>query len=139
MRIKLISLFALCVLMGAVMLACGGAADNANTATTNSTASNANTKAAATPAAAASPAASTAAAGDKIGVPECDEYITKVEACLAKAPAAAQATIKSSMDTMRTAWKTAAANPQGKAALATGCKTALEQAKTSYASYGCSW
>jgi len=134
----MISLFALCVLLGAVMLACGGAAENTNTATTNS-AANSNTKAAATPAANTSTTNTTASTGDKIGVPECDEYITKVEACLAKAPAAAQPTIKSSMNTMRTAWKTAAANPQGKAALATGCKTALEQAKTQYAAYGCSW
>jgi hypothetical protein len=137
MTTKLISLFALCVLLGTVMLACGGA-DNANTANTaNTAASNANTKATASPA--ASPASTTAATGDKIGVPECDEYITKVEACLAKVPAAGQAAVKSSLDTMRTAWKTAAANPQTKAALATGCKTALDQAKTSYAAYGCSW
>lgn len=137
MTTKLISLFALCVLLGTVMLACGGAADNTNTATTTAT-TNANTKTAATPAANTS-ANTTASTGEKIGVPECDEYITKVEACLAKAPASAQATIKSSMDTMRTAWRTAAANPQGKAALATGCKTALEQAKTQYSAYGCSW
>ena len=39
----------------------------------------------------------------------------------------------------RTAWKQAAATPQGKAGLATGCKQALEQAKTSMGSYGCSW
>ena len=134
MTTKLISLFALCVLLGTVMLACGGA-DNANTA--NTTVSNANTKATASPA--ASPAATTASTGDKIGVPECDEYITKVEACLAKAPAAAQASIKASMDTLRTSWKTAAANPQTKAALGQGCRTALDQAKTTYASYGCSW
>jgi hypothetical protein len=72
-------------------------------------------------------------------VPECDEYITKVEACLAKVPAAGQAAVKSSMDTMRTAWKQAAATPQGKAGLATGCKAALDQARTNYAAYGCSW
>ena len=134
MTTKLISLFALCVLLGTVMLACGGA-DNANTANTANTAvSNANTKATASPA-----ATTTASTGDKIGVPECDEYITKVEACLAKAPAAAQASIKASMDTLRTSWKTAAANPQTKAALGQGCRTALDQAKTTYASYGCSW
>ena len=167
MTTKLISLFALCVLLGLVLLACGGAADNANTATTNAT-TNANTKAAATPATTtATPASTTAAAGD-IGVAECDEFLKKYEACISgKVPAAAQATFKtsldtwrsswkklaetpqgkaglaaackSSMDTMRTAWKQAAASPQGKAALATGCKTALEQAKTNYAAYGCTW
>ena len=138
MTTKLISLFALCVLLGAVMLACGGAAENTNTAANTNTVANTNTKAAATPA--ASPASTTTAStGEKIGVPECDEYITKVEACLAKVPPAGQAAVKSSMDTMRTAWKQAAATPQGKAGLAAGCKAALDQAKTSYASYGCSW
>ena len=136
MRTKLISLFALCVLLGLVMLACGGAADNTNTATTNATV-NANTKTAATPA--ASPASTTASTGDKIGVAECDEYIAKVEACLAKVPAAGQPAVKSSLDTMRTTWKQAAATAQGKASLAAGCKAALDQAKTNYAAYGCSW
>jgi hypothetical protein len=133
---KLISLFALCVLLGAVMLACGGAADNANTATTNATA-NANTKAAASPAANTSTTAST---GDKIGVPECDEYIVKYEACISgKVPEAARATFKNSLETMRTTWKKAAETPQGKAALAQGCKQALDSAKTSLASYNCTW
>ena len=138
MRTKLISLFALCVLLGLVMLACGGAADNANTATTNAT-TNANTKAAATPAAASTPASTTASTGEKIGVAECDEYIAKVEACLAKVPAAGQPAVKSSLDAMRSSWKAAAATPQGKAGLAAGCKAALDQAKTNYAAYGCSW
>jgi hypothetical protein len=40
---------------------------------------------------------------------------------------------------MRTAWKQAAATPQGKAGLAQGCKMALDNAKTSMGSYGCSW
>jgi hypothetical protein len=133
MTTKTISLFALCVLAGAAMLACGGAAENTNTAT-----SNANTKAAATPAANTS-ANSTASTGDKIGVAECDEYIAKVEACLAKVPAAGQPAVKSSLDTMRTSWRQAASTPQGKAGLAAGCKAALDQAKTTYAAYGCSW
>lgn len=137
MRTKLISLFALCVLLGLVMLACGGAADNTNTATTNST-TNANTKSAATPA--ASPAATTASTGEKIGVPECDDFLAKYEACVSgKVPAAAQATFKTSLDTWRSSWKKLAETPQGKAGLATACKSAMDQAKTSLGSYGCSW
>ena len=137
MRTKLISLFALCVLLGLVMLACGGAADNANTATTNST-TNANTKSAATPA--ASPAATTASTGEKIGVPECDDFLAKYEACVSgKVPAAAQATFKTSLDTWRSSWKKLAETPQGKAGLATACKAAADQAKTSLGTYGCTW
>ena len=134
MTTKLISLFALCVLLGTVMLACGGAADNTNTATTNAT-TNANTKAAAT----ATPASTTASGGD-IGVAECDDFLKKYEACVSgKVPAAAQATFKTSLDTWRSSWKQLANTPHGKAGLATACKSALDQAKTSLASYNCSW
>jgi hypothetical protein len=135
MRTKLISLFALCVLLGSVMLACGGAADNANTATTNA-AANANTKAAATPAA----ATTTASTGEKIGVAECDDFIAKYEACVTgKVPAAQQATVKSSIETWRKSWRDLAANPQTKGTLASVCKSSLDQAKASLASYGCTW
>ncbi len=139
MTTKLISLFALCVLLGTVMLACGGAADNTNTATnTSSTPANTNTKAAATPA--ASPATTTTAAGGDIGVAACDEFLKKYEACVSgKVPAAAQATFKTSLDTWRSSWKKLAETPQGKAGLETACKSALDQAKTSLSSYGCSW
>ena len=137
MTTKLISLFALCVLLGTVMLACGGAADNTNTATTNAT-TNANTKTAATPA--ASPASTTTAAAGDIGVAACDEFLKKYEACVSgKVPAAAQATFKTSLDTWRSSWKKLAETPQGKAGLETACKSALDQAKTSLASYNCSW
>lgn len=139
MTTKLISLFALCVLL-AVMLACGGA-DNTNTAANaNAVATNANTKAAATPASTtATPASTTSAAGD-IGVAECDEFLKKYEACVSgKVPAAAQATFKSSMEQWRTSWKQLAANPQTKSTLAAACKSSMDTAKTSLASYNCTW
>jgi len=140
----MISLFALCVLLGAVMLACGGA-ENTNTANTNATTNantNANTKATATPAAtAATPAANTnSSSGGDIGVAACDDFLKKYEACVSgKVPAAAQATFKTSLDTWRSSWKKLAETPQGKAGLETACKSALDQAKTSLASYGCTW
>ncbi|HEX8502678.1 MAG TPA: hypothetical protein VF659_18995 [Pyrinomonadaceae bacterium] len=120
MTTKTFSLFALCLLMGAALLACGGGSGNtANTANT---------------------AGGTTASGDKIGVPECDDYIAKYEACVSgKVPEAARATYKTSLETMRTTWKNAAETPAGKAALAQGCKQALEQAKANLGSFGCSW
>ena len=139
MTTKLISLFALCVLLGAVMLACGGAAENTNTAANANT--NANTKAAATatPAAASTPASTTSAAGD-IGVAECDDFLKKYEACVTgKVPANMQATFKTSMEQWRTSWKQLAANPQTKATLAAACKSSMDSAKTSLASYNCTW
>src|SRR5947209_1418109 len=123
-------LVALCIAAGLVLLACGGAADNtantANAGNTNKAANTANTS-------------TTSTGGEKVGVPECDEYIAKVEACLAKVPAAGQPAVKSSLDAMRKSWRDAAATPQGKAGLAAGCKQALETAKTTYSAYGCSW
>jgi hypothetical protein len=140
MTTKLISLFALCVLLGTVMLACGGAAENTNTAANANT--NANTKAAATatPAAASTPASTTTSSGGDIGVAACDDFLKKYEACVSgKVPAAAQATFKTSLDTWRNSWKQLASTPQGKAGLETACKSAMDQAKTSLASYNCSW
>ena len=125
-------LLALCIAAGLVLLACGGGADN--TANTANTANAGNTNKATNTAANTS-----TTSGDKVGVPECDEYIAKVEACLAKVPAAGQPAVKSSLDAMRKSWRDAAATPQGKAGLAAGCKQALETAKTTYSAYGCSW
>jgi pectate lyase len=138
MTTKMISLFALCVLLGTVMLACGGAAENTNTATTN-TAANTNTKTAATPAASPASTTTTSSGGD-IGVAACDEFLKKYEACVSgKVPAAAQATFKTSLDNWRSSWKKLAETPQGKAGLEAACKSSLDAAKTSLASYNCSW
>ena|SRR5947209_6979630 len=126
-------LLALCLAAGLALLACsGGASDN----TTNTAAGNSN-KTAATNTTAANTAT---ASGDKIGVPECDDYIAKYEACVnSKVPESMRASVKASMDMARKTWKDAAATPQGRAGLATACKQALDTAKTAMSSYGCSW
>ena len=80
------------------------------------------------------------ATGDKIGVAECDEYIEKYEACInSKVPEAQRAMLKTSFEAQRKAFKDAAANPQAKAGLATGCKQAIETAKQSTSAYSCAW
>ena len=66
------------------------------------------------------------AAGDKIGVAECDEYITKWKACMDKMPAAAKPAQEAAFKQMKDSWKTAAATPAGKDGLKTGCKSALD-------------
>lgn len=79
-------------------------------------------------------------AEEKIGVPECDEYIAKYEACItSKAPADQRDALIVSMEEMRKGWKNAATNPKAKAALAGGCKVALNTAKTSMAAFSCDW
>jgi len=90
--------------------------------------------------AASAPAAAAVASGGQIGVPECDEYLTKYESCIqGKVPESVRATFSQSMAQMRDAWKQAAATPQGKQGLAMGCKQALDAAKQAMSAYGCAW
>src|SRR5215470_2964991 len=63
-------------------------------------------------------AAAAPAAGGDIGVAECDDYIKKMNDCAGKMQPEAAGPVKESMETMRKAWKDAAATPEGKTALA---------------------
>jgi hypothetical protein len=79
-----------------------------------------------------------AMAANGTGVAECDDYLTKYMACINdKVPEAARASMQTSMDQMREGWKTAAAAPGGKEALAQACKTASDSAKESMKAFGC--
>ena len=124
----LIALFASCALL---LTACGGTSNgNSNTAGTENT-----NKATAT----SSPAApASTSAGDKIGIPECDNYLTKYEACVSgKVPDAARAQYKTSLEQTRKSWREMAANPQTKASLAKACQMATDQAKQTFKMFGC--
>src|SRR4051794_26954571 len=60
------------------------------------------------PAAAATDVAAMAPAGEPLGVPECDDYLTKYEACIsAHVPAASQDALKQSLAATRAGWKQA--------------------------------
>jgi hypothetical protein len=85
---------------------------------------------------AAKPAAG--GSGD-IGVAECDDYIKKMSDCSGKMQPEAAGPMKESMETMKKAWRDAASTPEGKTALASGCKQALDAAKSAYASMGCTF
>jgi hypothetical protein len=67
-----------------------------------------------------------AAAGGTIGVAECDDYIKKYSACIAKMPAVAKTTAEQGFKAQQDAWKASAATAEGKAALKTGCKATLD-------------
>jgi cell division protein FtsN len=83
---------------------------------------------------------SSGASGGDIGVPECDEYLTKYEKCLnEKVPAVARPAMQDAFKKQRETYKTLASNPATKSGMATGCKQALETAKTAMSSYGCTW
>ncbi len=80
----------------------------------------------------------TASAGEKIGVPECDDFLAKYQACVTgKVPEAGRSAFNSSMKQWRDSWKKLAENPTTKGTLAAACKQSAEQAKTSMKAYGC--
>ena len=95
---------------------------------------------AAAPAEAAPTEAAPAATGDtanaSTGVPECDTYLEKVYACISdKVPEAQRDAMKQSIEQTKSGWSTVT----DKTALATQCKTAMEQAKTSFGAMGCTF
>jgi hypothetical protein len=82
----------------------------------------------------------TATTSESLGIPECDEYLTKYEKCIKeKVPEASRGALEQSMKQTRDTWKKLADNPVTKAGLAQGCKQALDTAKTAMGSYGCQW
>ena len=68
----------------------------------------------------------TAAATDgSIGVPECDDYIKKMDSCMASMDPTMKSQYESAFKSTRDAWAQAAATPQGKEGLKMGCQSAL--------------
>ena len=129
-------LSALC--FAVVSFGCGGGANTGNTnakpANTASTTTTTTTNTSSTTKAESS--------SPDTGVPECDEYITKYEACLttiaAKAPQAAPG-LKAGFEAQRNGFKAAASTPQGKAILAGQCKTYTDQAKAATSQWCTNW
>src|SRR5260370_40254309 len=119
------------VLSAFLLLGCSNTetTSNTNSATTNSNKAATSTNTSSTTA---------TTSGEKVGVPECDDYLAKYDACISgKVPEAARAQYKASIDEMRRQWAKMAANPATKAGLVQACKMATESAKTSMKSFGC--
>jgi succinate dehydrogenase/fumarate reductase-like Fe-S protein len=135
---RVFSPITLCVCCALLLVACGSSNTN-NTATTpNANAARTTTTTTTTNTATTNAATTTTASADKVGVPECDDYLAKYDACVtSKVPAAARAQYEASLTQMRKSWHEAAASPQGRAGLAQACKTATESARTSLKAYGC--
>ena len=126
-------LLPLCIALGLSLMACGTTEVSVNT---NSSASPAAAKASP----AATPAAVLTSTGEKIGVPECDDFIAAYDACVSgKVPEAARAQFKASIEQWRTSWRQLAANPNTKASLAQACKQSAEQARVSMKAYNCTF
>lgn len=76
--------------------------------------------------------------GEKIGVAECDDFISKYEACITgKVPAEGRAQWNAALSQWRSQWKQLADNPQTRASLAQACKMAADQSRASMKPYGC--
>jgi hypothetical protein len=121
----------LCIVCAIVLVGCAKSEPTSETP-----AANANKATSAT-----TPASTTAvASADKIGVPECDEFITNYEACVTgKVPDVARAQYKTAIEQWRTSWKKLAENPQTKGTLAAACKQSAEQARASMKSFNCTF
>jgi len=130
-------LLMMCLLTGLLVLACGKSAEtnrNANaTAPANSTAP--------APAASVVTNRNTNSPGaEKIGIEECDSYLTAVDNCVSsKVPEANRAQYRQALNTSRTEWKRMADNPQTRGTLASICKTALANARTQFKAYNCTF
>jgi curli biogenesis system outer membrane secretion channel CsgG len=122
------SIIVFSILCAAILIGCG------KTETSNTAGDNSN-KAATT-----GGSSTTASAGDKIGIPECDDFLAKYEACVTgKVPEQARAAYQTGIKQWRDSWKQLAANPQTRGTLAATCKQAREQQETALKSYGCTW
>ena len=122
-----------CVLCAAILIGCSKTETTTNTASDNS-----NKAAASTPAPPTT--GTTASTGDKIGVPECDDFIAKYEACVSnKVPEMARAQYQTSLRQWKDSWKKLAENPQTKPSLVSACKQAVEQHSAALKSFGCTF
>lgn len=125
------SLLVFSILCAAILIGCSktemsnsNTADNSNKAGTSTT----------------STTGTTSSTGDKIGVPECDDFIAKYEACVSgKVPEVARAQYSSAIKQWKDSWKKLADNPQTKGTLAAACKQARDQQEAALKSYGCTW
>src|SRR5712691_11306216 len=67
---------------------------------------------------------------EELGIPECDNYIRKYEACLAdKVPAEAQTRLRKELDDQVKQWRASANDTFARANVADQCRSALAVAK----------
>jgi len=124
-------LFMICILTGLLVLACAKSADTNRNAAAPSTA--------ASPATAAN-TNHTASAGDKIGIEECDSFLTAYDNCVStKVPEASRAQYKQAITSWRSSWKKLAETPATRATLASVCKNQLETARAQMKSFNCTF
>ena len=128
------TMLVLSLVCGLVLMACSKT-ETTNNSNTSSSSSTAEKPATTTP---ASETASTS--GDKIGVPECDDFITKYDACVSnKVPEMVRAQYKDAIARWRSEWRRMANDPATRGQLAAACKQAAEQQSAALKSFGCAF
>jgi len=126
------SLLVFSILCAAILIGCSKTEmSNSNTMADNSNKAGTSTT---------STTGTTTSSGEKIGIPECDDFLAKYEACVSgKVPEAARAQYQTSLKQWRDSWKKLADNPQTKGTLAAACKQSRDQMETAMKSYGCTF
>ena len=128
------TILALSLVCGLLLVACSKT-ETTNNSNTSSTGSTTEKPATSTP---ATGTASTS--GDNIGVPECDDFITKYDACVSnKVPEMVRAQYKDAIARWRTEWRRMANDPATRGQLAAACKQAAEQQAAALKSFGCTF
>jgi hypothetical protein len=138
-KIMLLGVFVFISVFG--LMGCPGGTNTTTNTTTNNTSNTTRTTANnSTTTTTTNTTTTTTTTAEAIGVPECDDFLKKYEACVkGKVPEAARAGFNTSMEQWRSSWKKLAENPQTKGTLANACKQSLESAKASMSAYSCEW
>ena len=133
-------LLILCVLCAAILIGCSTHEGNSNTTASNSNSGSGTSTSGTTNSGTSTSGTSTTASADKIGIPECDDFLTKYEACVTgKVPEVARAQYQAGIKQWRDSWKKMAENPATKGSLAAACKQARETQEAALKTYGCTW
>jgi hypothetical protein len=82
-------------------------------------------------------AGATASSSEKIGIPECDDFIAKYNACISDhLPEAKKAEYKENIDAFARTWKQLMANSD-RSTVAAACKRHSDMARENMKSFGC--
>jgi len=128
------------VLCAALLIGCSTSTNSNNTNSVATSGDKPTTTTTTTTTTTSTPATTSSSSGEKIGIAECDDFLAKYDDCVSKnVPEAQKAQYQSSLKQWRDSWRQLAENPMTKGTLATACKQAMEQAKTSMKSYNCTF
>jgi hypothetical protein len=75
----------------------------------------------------------------EIGLPECDDYLSKVRQCIENAPAERKKSLEENLARTRATWKTLAENAGARPGLPQACRLALQTAQRAMKQYACAW